>query len=302
MDGELLLTGYKFKEKLSLNLQSKTILTGDDTFTIHEIFNMIDNYFNRQAFSDFYLDTGVVMVLNGNILRADEFAVFRLSPIIDLSGELKVSKKSILGQVIRVLFDHSSDELQHVEQTLERKVLSKINTITSEYGVSFSFEADDIFNLAKILQPIVTEKSGHQVLINEHDQYQCKTFLIDLIGQIQIKKKKLLLVELPEYGLREAEVPQILNMLAQSPIDNVIIYTRRLEMAIAVPSIFNYHLSRDYKILGFDDYDELDKELKELLIDCSTKEIELKVIGYILGYGNSNMEEDVVKVIEKFLG
>ena len=52
MDGELCVKGYKFNKSLHLNLQKNTVITGDDDFIGHELFNMLESFFNKQNFSD----------------------------------------------------------------------------------------------------------------------------------------------------------------------------------------------------------------------------------------------------------
>ena len=109
MNGELLLKGYKFPQKLILNLSDKTVITGQDKFVGYEIFNMLESFFNRKAFSDYYLDCDITLILNGNKLSGDEFVVFRLHPIVSLTEELKISKKSILGQIVNELFPDAKE-------------------------------------------------------------------------------------------------------------------------------------------------------------------------------------------------
>ena len=48
MDGELCVKGYKFNKSLHLNLQKNTVITGDDDFIGHELFNMLESFFNKQ--------------------------------------------------------------------------------------------------------------------------------------------------------------------------------------------------------------------------------------------------------------
>lgn len=284
MNGELLLKGYKFSEKIILNLQSKTVLAGEDTFTAFEIFNMLESYFNRKAFSDYYLDKGAIMILNGNKLSGEEFAVFRLRPTVNLTEELKINKKSLLGQVLYALFPVDSESIPLIADVVETNLLSHLNALTEGYGVSFESQVNDIFSLAKILLPLAKEEDGQEISLNEHDQYYCKAMMLDFIARLKVNKKKLLLVELPEYGLRAEETVKLLKLLSLTSIDNVIIYTHNIEIRKVIPHVYNYNVVKDGKLYGFDDYDELETQLKDVLINSSDEQVEQKVIEYIFQF------------------
>lgn len=302
MNGELLLKGYKFSRKIVLNLQDKTVLTGEDTFTAFEVFNMMENYFNRKNFSEYFFDKGTTLILNGNVLSGEEFVVFRLRPIIDLSEELKINKRSILGQAMQTVFAGADDKITEVMDDIQRNVLSYLNAITEGYGISFVSEADNIFALAKILVPVVKESGGQEVLQQEHDQYYCKSMILDFIVRLKTNKKKLLLVELPEYGLKEEEFNKFVKLLSAAPIDNIIIYTRKVEISKIIPQIFNYHVVKDGKLYGFDDYDMLEKQLQEVMINASAEQIEQKVIKYIFSSpAGFQMKNEFTQLVDNFL-
>lgn len=302
MNGELLLKGYKFPEKRILNLQDKTILTGDDDFTAFEIFNMLESYFNRKAFSDHYLDRDTVLILNGNKLSGDEFAVFRLHPSVDLSEELKISKKSILGQVVIELFPIQDINFSPITSALEICLLKELNSLTAKFGVSYIYEGEDIFPLAKILVPTVKEQGGQDILAKEHDQFYCKSMLVDLVSKLKSKKKKLLLVELPEYGLRCDETKIFFGLLVAASIDNIIIHTHNKDIIQFVPRIFNYNVLNKGKVVGFDDYDQLEKELTNVLIGSPKEDIEQRVMKYIFrSPHNLNYGEEFISTVEAFL-
>lgn len=303
MNGELILKGYKFTEKLILNLQDKTVLTGEDSFTAFEVFNMLENYFNRKSFSEYYLDNGTILILNGNKLSGSEFVVFRMRPVVNLAEELKISKKSILGQVLHNVFDEGSDEIPKFMAAIEMNLLSRMNAITEEYRVSFACDEASIFTLAKILLPVVREKDGQDILQQEHDQYYCKAMLLDLVARLKTDKKKLLLIELPEYGLQQGEVTEFLKLLSVAPIDNIIIYTYNREVCKIIPQVFNYNVIRNSRLCGFDDYDMLEKELQNILLyDVSGKEIEQKVLDYIFhSPANCKKNEEFALIVEGFL-
>lgn len=301
MNGELILKGYKFSKKLILNLQDKTVLTGKDNFMAFEIFNMLESYFNRKVFSDYYLDMDTLLILNGNKLSGNEFSVFRMHPTVNLTEELKISKKSVLGQVVNELFPESSDKTFPVAEALQKYVLEELNSITDNYGVSFIFEGGDIFTLAKILAPVVKE-NGQDILAKDHDQFYCKTMLLQLVSRLETKKKKMLLVELPEYGLRDKEIEDFFELLAAASIDDIIIYTHKKNILRVITQVFNYNVMKNGRIIGFDDYDELEKELLEIFNSCSKNEIEQKVIEYIFDSSNTSAGEDEFRsIMEMFL-
>lgn len=299
MNGELLLKGYKFPEKLVLNFQDKTVLTGEDTFTAFEIFNMLENYFNRKAFSDHYLDQGTVLILNGNKLSGDEFAVFRLRPVVDLAEEIKITKKSIFGQVIQAIFADTNNKLPLITESLQSDILNPLNALTENYRVSYVYEGNDIFSIAKILQPVVKESGGQDILVKEHDQFYCKTMLLDFIERLQINKKKLLLVELPEYGLRQSEVVEFFNLLAKTAIDNIIVYTNIMEISKVIPQVYNYNVINNGKLSGFDDYDQLEMMLQNLVVDYSEDQIQQKVLECILK--SKPRQDEFMMAVENFL-
>lgn len=301
MNGELLLNGFKFPEKLILNLQNMTVLTGEDSFLAFEIFNMLESYFNRKKFSDYYLDNNTVLILNGSKLSGSEFVVFRLNSVVNIVEELKLSKKSLVGQAMQVVFDEHIDTMPEFILTLQNSVLNPLNAITSGYGISFGCDNPDIFTISKILQPIIKEASGQEVLQQELNQYQCKAMLLDLITRIKTTKKKLLLIELPEYGLTTEEINQFFKMLTIAPLDNVILYTQRYEIYKQLPQIFNYNVLYDGKLYGFDDYDELEKELQQVLIGSASGDIQKKVIEYAFYPGvRCFPEAEFMEVVDRF--
>lgn len=302
MNGELLMKGYKFPEKLMLNLQDKTVLTGEDTFLAFEIFNMLENYFNRKAFSDYYLDKGTILILNGNKLSGSEFAVFRIHPIVNLADELKISKKSILGQAIQASFEDNTESMSKLMDSIQTNVLSHLNAITEGYRVSFSCEEADIFTIAKILQPAVKETGGQDILQQEHDQFYCKSMMLDFVGRLKTNKKKLLLVELPEYGLKQEEVNDFFNMLSRVIVDNVVVYTHKIEICNAIPNIFNYNVTKNNRLYGFDDYDLLETQLQNAFTNKSVREIEEEVLKYIFNsYSNWQKQDKFAQIIDEFL-
>ncbi len=301
MNGELLLKGYKFPRQLVLNFLDRTVITGEDTFTAFEIFNMLENYFSRKTFSDYYLDKGTVLILNGSMLSCEEFAVFRLRPTINLAEELKISKKSIVGQAAAALFPESKSSFAPIVDAVRQCLLDPLNKLTGDYGLSYNCDDSDIYTFAKILQPVVKCTAGHDVLAREHDQFYCKAMLLDLIAKLKINKKKLLLIELPEYGLKENEVPALLNQLKAAAIDNILLYTAKAEICKIIPQIYNYNVVKNGKVYGFDDYDRLERMLQDLYINSSEEEIQQKVLEYIFQRSKRQEKDEFAMVVENFL-
>ena len=50
MEGELLIKGYKFDNDIRINLQSKTVIVGDNSFIVFEVFNMLKNILTKKIF------------------------------------------------------------------------------------------------------------------------------------------------------------------------------------------------------------------------------------------------------------
>jgi len=300
MNGELLIKGYKFPKTCILNFQDRTVITGDDTFTIFELFNMLENYFCKKDFSDYYLDKGTLLILNGNVLSGDEFIVFRLSPMVSLAEELKITKKSILGQVVSSLFEDKDERTVALSEAIETNILKYINPLTKAFGISFVSETEDIFTISKIIKPSV-EHNKKDILFKENNQFHNKSFLINLISKVKTNKKKLLLVELPEYGLKDKELQDFLQILVKASIDNIVIYTNRVEVTKTIPDIYNYNISKKGELHGFDDYDELESKLR-LLIYNENVDIVGRIFDYIFSLSSGiKLENDsFTRIIEEF--
>lgn len=219
-----------------------------------------------------------------------------------MSEELKITKKSILGQVVQTVLTDAHDNKPLIADALQESISRHINSITKEYGVSFDYEGDDIFTLTKILIPVVKSDKGQEIFAKEHNQFFCKALILDLISRLDINKKILLLVEYPEYGLRESESVEFLNLLLKATIDNVIIYTHDIKTCKLIPYVFNYNVVKNGSIYGFDDYDELEKQLQQVLINRSIYEIQQKVMEYIF-HPKSTLyaKDEFAQIVDDFL-
>lgn len=263
MDGTLFLDGYKLKHRISLNLQKHTILLSHlDMFTPTVLFDMIERYFNKQHFSDKYR-RDVHIRLNEKTLSPTDFQVWRIRPTVNVEEEIKIVKKTLLGQYLEQLYRDKQTVFERIGHTIETELLREMNTMLEQYGMRMDCDEQNIFGFAKMLS-LGTYMAEEEILFEEHSQYQAKKLLLDMIDNIDVKKPKLLLAELPEYGLDHEELQAwFASLMDKKRIASSIIYTQSKEILHHVEDIYAYHLCRDYRVLGFDDYDEME----EILLD-----------------------------------
>ena len=300
MDGELCVKGYKFNKSLHLNLQKNTVITGDDDFIGHELFNMLESFFNKQNFSDGVLDAGLAVILNGNRLSGSEFAVYRIPPVVNIGEELKITKSSILGKMLEGSSCVEDAALLHIKSIIEETVITKVLQSIGSSGVSISLDELNLFSIAKLFRTYIINETGQEVLPQEWGQFQCKSFLLHLLENQQTAKKKLLLVELPEYGMREQERAEWFDHLACSTMDNIMVYTKDMQIGRAVPDIFSYHIVQNNTIYGFDDYDVLELQLREVMPHKETPDITKRVMRYIFNRDAYKTEDEFLKIINEF--
>lgn len=265
MDGILFLEGYKLKHRINLNLQKHTVLLShSDMFTPVILFDLIERYFNKHNFSDTYLEQGIHIRLNEKTLAPTDFQVWRISPWVNIEEEIKIVKKTLLGQYLEQLYRDKEDVFMRIEQTIEAEILHELNEMLSSYDMRISCDEQNIFNFAKMLS-LDTYLSEEKILGGEYSQFQAKKFLLDMIDRLQTKKPKLLLVELPEYGLDQEELRTWLELFANTKnIANSILYTQSPAILSYIDDIYAYHLCKDYRVMGFDDYDEMEDILLDL--------------------------------------
>ena len=263
MDGTLFLEGYKLKYRISLNLQQHTILLShSDMFTPTVLFDMIERYFNKQNFSDTY-QKGVHLRLNEKKLSPTDFQVWRIHPTVNAEEEIKIAKKTLLGQYLEQLYRDKQEIFERIGHNIETELLRELNMMLARYDMRLDCDEQNIYTFAKMLS-LSTYQDEEEILSGEYSQYQAKTFLLDMIDNIKTKKPKLLLVELPEYGLDREELQAWFALLmSKQQIENSIIYTQSKEILHHIEDIYAYHLCRDYRVLGFDNYDEME----EMLLD-----------------------------------
>ena len=293
MEGIFSLDGYKLNKRIYINLQKVTILTAhNDYYTPVIIFDLLDSYFNKKDFSDTFLNKGVFVSLNEKKLNPQDLIVFRLRPTVNLENELKITKKTILGQILNQKFCEKQDIYNKVLFYLQKDIISKLDEELINYGLKSQIVEENIFNFAKLIE-IENYIDENPVFFKEQDQY--------LINKLHTKKSKLLLCELPEYALKEDEYKKFLKTLKQCDnIENIIIYTNSENTNTIFRDIYTYHIVKENSVLGFDDYDRIlglliekynyrksETEITELIINSIFFEREFKQIF-------ENIDENII--------
>lgn len=301
MEGIFSLDGYKLNKRIYINLQKVTILTAhNDYYTPVIIFDLLDSYFNKKDFSDTFLNKGVFVSLNEKKLNPQDLIVFRLRPTVNLENELKITKKTILGQILNQKFCEKQDIYNKVLFYLQKDIISKLDEELINYGLKSQIVEENIFNFAKLIE-IENYIDENPVFFKEQDQYLAKSLIVNLINKLHTKKSKLLLCELPEYALKEDEYKNFLKTLKQCDnIENIIIYTNSENTSTIFRDIYTYHIVKENSVLGFDDYDRIlglliekynyrksETEITELIINSIFFEREFKQIF-------ENIDENII--------
>lgn len=301
MEGIFSLDGYKLNKRIYVNLQKVTILTAhNDYYTPVIIFDLLDSYFNKKDFSDTFLNKGVFVSLNEKKLNPQDLIVFRLRPTVNLENELKITKKTILGQILNQKFCEKQDIYNKVLFYLQKDIISKLDEELINYGLKSQIVEENIFNFAKLIE-IENYIDENPVFFKEQDQYLAKSLIVNLINKLHTKKSKLLLCELPEYALKEDEYKKFLKTLKQCDnIENIIIYTNSENTNTIFRDIYTYHIVKENSVLGFDDYDRIlglliekynyrksETEITELIINSIFFEREFKQIF-------ENIDENII--------
>lgn len=301
MEGIFSLDGYKLNKRIYINLQKVTILTAhNDYYTPVIIFDLLDSYFNKKDFSDTFLNKGVFVSLNEKKLNPQDLIVFRLRPTVNLENELKITKKTILGQILNQKFCEKQDIYNKVLFYLQKDIISKLDEELINYGLKSQIVEENIFNFAKLIE-IENYIDENPVFFKEQEQYLAKSLIVNLINKLHTKKSKLLLCELPEYALKEDEYKNFLKTLKQCDnIENIIIYTNSENTNTIFRDIYTYHIVKENSVLGFDDYDRIlglliekynyrksETEITELIINSIFFEREFKQIF-------KNIDENII--------
>lgn len=280
MEGILLLDGYKLSKRIYINLQKITILTAhSDYYTPVIIFDLLENYFNKKDFSDTFLSKGIYVSLNEKKINPQDLMVFRMKPIVNLENELKITKKTILGQILNQRFCERQELYRNVLFYLQKDILNELDAELMKYGLKAKIIEESIFNFAKMID-IENYIGENPVFFKEQEQYLLKSLLVNLINKLQTQKSKLFLCELPEYALKRSEYREFLKTLEQCEgIENIIIYTNSAQTNSVFRDIYSYHIVKEGEVFGFDDYDIT---LGKLLDNYNYSKSELEITELII--------------------
>ena len=297
MDGELLIKGYKFDNDIRINFQSKTVIVGDNSFIVFEVFNMLEKYFNKKDFSEYYLNNNTTLVINELKLSGNEFIVFRMKPLCDLNEELKLTKKSFAGKYFNEEFS-KFNYIEDLKKSLNSNILGNLNNNLKNYNIEYDIDELDFFDIAKLISPNVYNSDGDEILFNEQNQFFIKCFLLNFINQLKTEKKIMLLIELPEYGLNKSEITELFKVINELSIDNVIVYTNDKSIIDIIKNIFSYHSTYKNQLCGFDDYDLLEEEFM-LKNNISRSSIEKMVLENLFKVPEGELIKEIKQFFDK---
>ena len=297
MDGELLIKGYKFDNDIRINLQSKTVIVGDNSFIVYEVFNMLEKYFNKKDFSEYYLNNNTTVIINELKLSGNEFIVFRMKPLCDLNEELKLTKKSFAGKYFNEEFS-KFNYIEDLKKSLNSNILGNLNNNLKNYNIEYDIDELDFFDIAKLISPNVYNSDGDEILFNEQNQFFIKCFLLNFINQLKTEKKIMLLIELPEYGLNKSEITELFKVINELSIDNVIVYTNDKSIIDIIKNIFSYHSTYKNQLCGFDDYDLLEEEFM-LKNNISRSSIEKMVLENLFKVSECELIKEIKQFFDK---
>ena len=297
MEGELLIKGYKFDNDIRINLQSKTVIVGDNSFIVYEVFNMLEKYFNKKDFSEYYLNNNTTVIINELKLSGNEFIVFRMKPLCDLNEELKLTKKSFAGKYFNEEFS-KFNYIEDLKKSLNSNILDNLNNNLKKYNIEYDIDELDFFDIAKLISPNVYNSDGDEILFNEQNQFFIKCFLLNFINQLKTEKKIMLLIELPEYGLNKSEITELFKVINELSIDNVIVYTNDKSIIDIIKNIFSYHSTYKNQLCGFDDYDLLEEEFM-LKNNISRSSIEKMVLENLFKVPEGELIKEIKQFFDK---
>ena len=297
MEGELLIKGYKFDNDIRINFQSKTVIVGDNSFIVYEVFNMLEKYFNKKDFSEYYLNNNTTVIINELKLSGNEFIVFRMKPLCDLNEELKLTKKSFAGKYFNEEFS-KFNYIEDLKKSLNSNILGNLNNNLKNYNIEYDIDELDFFDIAKLISPNVYNSDGDEILFNEQNQFFIKCFLLNFINQLKTEKKIMLLIELPEYGLNKSEITELFKVINELSIDNVIVYTNDKSIIDIIKNIFSYHSTYKNQLCGFDDYDLLEEEFM-LKNNISRSSIEKMVLENLFKVSECELIKEIKQFFDK---
>lgn len=278
MNGEWIVYGYKFHKKVHLNLSDRVAFLSFGNYDlVYNVFNFMSKFFNKQNFSDVYLDAGTGIIGNGNKLTGNEFLFFRIPPIVNAVEELKILKKSLLGQLMLHVFSAEEKRFETVMGVFQKEIVQEMNRIMQPYLVRFSCGDEGILNFCKLVGEDIVDKDMKKILPDEAEQFCLKSMLLDIITLLPASKPKLVLLEYPEYGMNEQQIGLFFKKVKECEIDNIMIHTQTRQVQLCCPSIYSYHIVSEKGVCTFDEFGELEKELQLLYPEFNRQEIENEV-------------------------
>ena len=268
--GDMQIEGGNLDHLESINLQEVTILVGEDTGVGNQVLRSIYCYFNTGE--KFNLGNSTTIRINGEVIATDAYEVLYLSPNIDADYLIKITKKSLLGNCLENIFDEISEEIKE-QGFLDFKTvfLAQLNDKCHELGIKGVMSDINFSVISKILDWEFTDGR----LLNELGTFELKILAINLFRRLSTRKRKLLIVDLPEYGISEREYEDLLQLIKENSkaINNTIIYTGRKNVINEWSSIYHYHFISKNHIWGMEDFDEILYDIKEFTGKTDEKRI-----------------------------
>lgn len=299
MNGELVLSGYRLLEPVHINLQTISIVVSQDDFrTMPVIFDFINRYFDKRRFSQQYPFN--TMNLNNSVCRDDEFEILYIPSRVDSTELFKIAKKSLLGKITEKIYKEVSiSEREKCFNQLNSVILSPINELLSRYNLICESNMNDFWSFSKVVDLLSNDMEIYGTF-DERSQYNLKYMLVDLFAELDIGKKKLLLLDLPEQGLSMEEFCSLLEHLNKksSSIDNTIIYTQSIAITKIYKNPLYYHVVKDNQVWGMDDYDEIESLLLEASGSINLLEKEQQFVQSL--FNRSLFETDYKEINDLF--
>lgn len=299
MDGELVLSGYKLSEPVHINLQDITIIVPQDDFkTMPVIFEFIERYFDKRRFSQQYQFS--MLQINNRECRDNEFEILYIPPRVDSSEIFKIAKRSLLGKLTEKVYKEISlSERENCFNQLYTTIFTPINKLLSKYNLICEYNANDFWSLSKLID-LLSNDVGLYSAFDERSQYDLKYMLIDIFAQLDNGKKKLLLLDLPEYGVSNDEYYSLLDCLNKnnSNINNSIIYTQSCNITTVYEKPLCYHIVKNNQVWGMEDYDEIESLLLNVGGNLNFSEKERQFVRSL--FNRSIFESDYKEINDLF--
>lgn len=257
MNGAMVLYGYKFTKKIYLNFGKRVVFISHGEYSRgHDIFQFLQKFFNNRDFSNEYIANGLGISLNGERLHGNEYEVFYISPIVNAGEATKVLRKTLLGKLWQQLFQEKNTSLKFVSDTVDKYIVNELNVFLNNYNLQYTNDGGDVLSYCKLLEMTAIE-DGIEHNLDEIAQFDIKRLLLDTVGKLETNKPKLLLLELPEYGLTARQADDFFQQIKESPIEHIILVTQTEAVLQATNNIFYYHYVTSKGVCTFEDWEEM---------------------------------------------